>query len=259
MEFLERNFFQTTTAATATSNSSGLSDLLIRDPRYQFVTSGESTDGNKATVTVQFDETLTVSRIALVEHNLKAFTVFYNGNTANTFAMTSTSDTSVSDYASNSETSHFLRCNAVNCTSVSIDMDSTIVANQEKAIGWLLISNPLTTFQGRVPAAQDYQPIIKPKQVVHELSDGSSRSQVVDRKFAANLSLNFASTALRNELRAVFDLHNSFVFVPFGTTTAWDTIIYPVIWANDFEFEAFSDNNSAGGRSGSIRLLETTP
>lgn len=257
MEFLRKNLFNTTTGIVVNSNTSTVANLFVRDTRYQYVSDGLNVDDTVATLRINFGETQSVSRIALLGHNLKKFRVYYNGATANTFNLTTTCNTTVSNYSTNSETAVFLTCEAVDCTSVSIDMYSTIVANQNKAIGWMVVSNVLSDLDGRVPSAQGYRPSLTPKEVVHELSDGSFRNQVVDRKFSATISLDFIDESLKSELKSVFDLHDDFIFAAFPTTTGWDEVIFPCIWRGPFEFYEVTDNAASSGYSGSIRLLET--
>lgn len=136
-------------------------------------------------------------------------------------------------------------------------MYSTMVANQDKAIGWLVVSNVLSDLDGRIPPAQGYKPTFTPKEIIHEMSDGSFRNQVVDRKFSASLSLDFIDTSLKNELKSVFDLHDDFIFAAFPTSTGWDEVIFPCIWRGAFEFHEVTDNALSSGFSGTIRLLET--
>jgi hypothetical protein len=259
MEFIRKSFIDTTTSIVVNSNTETAINLMLRDERYQYASDGLNVDGTVATIRINFAATQSVSRIALVGHNLKEFRVYYNGVTANTFNLTSTGATTVSYFTTNSETSTYLKAAAVDCTSVSIDMYQTIIANQNKAIGYLAVSNLLSDLDGRVPRAQNYRPLFTPKEVIHELSDGSFRSQVIDRKFSANISLDFVEEAAKNEIKAVFDLHDDFIFAAFPTTTGWDEVIFPCIWKGPFEFHEVTDNAISAGYSGSIRLLETTP
>lgn len=260
MEFIRKNLFDTTTQAVVNSNTATVENLLTRDLRFQYVSDGLASDaGTNATLRINFNETLTISRIALMGMNLRGFILYYNGLTANTFAMTTTAATTVSEFSSNSETSMYLTVTPQACTSVSLDMRTTQVANQNKAVGYMVISNVLSDLDTRVPPAQKYSPVFSPKEVVHELSDGSFRTQVVDRKFSADVSLDFVDTALRTELKSVFDLHDDFIFTAFGTTTGWDEMIFPCVWQGPFDFNTYSDNAAASGFSGRIRLLETRP
>jgi hypothetical protein len=259
VEFINKNYFDTTTKAVVNSATATVENLMLRDVRFQYVSSGFNNDLTNTTIVINFDETQTVSRIALLETNIKDFTIYYNGVTANTFSLTATGATTVSDFSSNSESSLYLSATPVACTSLSIDILATQVANQEKAIGYLGISRVLSNLDGRVPSAQKYRPRFEPKQVIHELADGSYRSQVFDRKYSVDLGLDFLSDSATSDLKSVFDLHDDFIFVAFPTTTSWDEVIFPCIWANGFDFEEFTDNAAASGHSGSIRLLETRP
>ena len=259
MEFLNRNYIQTTTSVVVNSNTTTVENLLLRDIRFQYISDGFSNDATISTMRINFDETLSVSRIALVGHNLKSFTIFYNGLTANTFSLTSTGSTISSDFSTNSETSIYLSATPVDCTSVSIDMKSTILPNQDKAIGYLVISRVLSNLGGRVPSAQRYKPLIRPKEYLHELSDGSFRKQVIEEKHSANIQLDFVTESTRDEIKTVFDLHEDFIFVAFPTTTSWDKIIFPCIWTGDFNFYEATDNAISAGFVGTMKLLETRP
>lgn len=257
MELLRDNFANTTTQFTVSDNTATIEDILTRSTRFQYFTSQFANDNTTASIKISFDETLTIDRIALVGHNLKDFTLFYDGSTANTFNLTATANTSTSDYNANSDTSHFFRFPAVDATSVSIDMKSTIVANENKVVGYLVISEKLTDFDGRVPNARGYKPTFDTQAVVHRLSDGSTRIQTLDDNWDADLSFSFITTAVRDELKEIFDDHNELVFAPFGTTTGWDGTIFPCVWEGSFDFFRYSDNASDAGFSGRIRLKET--
>lgn len=258
MELLKANLYLTTTSIVVGSNTDGASFIMDPDTSFQYVTSGFNDDLTTASVTINFDETLTVSRIALVGMNLKGFDLFYNGATASTFALTTTGDTTTSQWSTNSETAIYMQATAVQCTSVTLDMKTTQSANAEKALGYFLISEEHVDFT-KIPAAKGYKPKINSTEVSHKLSDGSIRIQTVATKHAADVTIEYITTAFRDTLRTVFDLHDGMVFVPFGTTTSWNAIIYPCVWPSPFEFYKFSDNAPSAGFSGTIRLKETSP
>lgn len=257
MELLRRNYVNTSTQFVVNDNTSTAVNVLNPDTRFQYSSSNFANDLTTVTMRINFDETVTVDRIALVGHNLRAFTVFYNGVTANTLALTATSNTTTSDYSSNSATSHYFRFTPINCTSVSIDMKKTITADQNKYLGYLVISQKRTAFDGRVPSAENYLPMLEPKNVVHKLSDGGTRIQTLEDKWAAQISFDYVTKAARDELKEIFDDHEEVVFVPFGTTTGWDAVIFPCVWQGGFNFFQYSDNAADSGFSGSLTLLET--
>ena len=257
MDLLKQNLVNTTTQITVNSNTATVGNIFLRDTVFQYASDTFNDDDTTVTMTISFDVTTTVDRIALVDHNLKAFTVFYNGATANLFSLEATQDTTSSDFSNNSETSIYLKTDPVDVTSLTFDMKSTIVADQNKYIGYMVVSETRTTFSGRIPSSQQYNTKIDPKQIRHRLSNGGVRIQTIDEKHRANVSLDYITTESRDELREVYGEHLERVFVPFGTSSGWDGIIFPCVWAGDFTFYRYSDNASEAGFSGSMEFLET--
>lgn len=257
MEILRKNFVNTTTQFEVNSNTATVANVLNPDVRFQYASDSFANDATTVSMRVRFPQTTTVDRIALVGHNLKSFTIFYDGVTANTFNLTATSNTSTSDYVSNSSTSNFFQVTPVACTSVSIDMKSTITPNDNKALGYLVVSESMSNFDNRVPSAQNYNAVIDPQNVVHRLSDGGTRIQTLEDKWRASLSFDFLSASTRDNLKVIYDDHDEIIFVPFGTTTGWDAVIFPCVWNGSFDFYRHSDNSAEAGFSGSINLLET--
>lgn len=253
-EFLFKNHFNTSTMANV--NSSTISNILNREKTLQYITSGFNNDATTLTLTITFAQTQTVSRIALLNHNLRGFQIYYNGVTANTFALTTTSDTTTANYSSNSATSKYFTVPTTSVDSISIDMRTTVVANSEKAIGYLYIGTEHMQFD-RDPSAKDYKPVIDPEQISHKLSDGGTRLHTLSEKYATKISFNHISESFRDEFKTVYDLRDPFWFCPFGTTTAWDGVFFECIWEGDFNFYKFSDNATAAGFSGSMSLKET--
>jgi len=261
MDILSANFLNTTTQLTIDSGSLTQEFLFNRDKFRQYTSDGFNNDLTTSSITISFYETLTVSRLALIQTNLKSFDIFYNGVTANAFDITSTGSTSTSLFTSNSETSMYMRFTPVDCTSVTIDMKATQSADAEKAIGWLMISNPLVNFavDGRIPSAKNYKPSENPKQVVHKMSDGGIRLQTVATKRMAEIKFKYIDKSFRDKLKTVFDLSESFVFDAFGTMTGWtDEFIFEAVWPNKFDIFKFSDNAVGAGFTGNIKMLEVS-
>lgn len=257
MEFLYPNYINTTTQISVDSNTGVTYYLMVRNTEFQYASEQFNDDLTTTTITINFDSTQTVSRIALIEHNIKDYTVFYNGATANTFALSTTSDTTTTNYSANSGTSQYFKVTPVACTSVTFDLSKTMLPDNEKAIGYMYIGNQLLDFD-RIPSASDYTPRINPKQVVHQLSDGSQRLQTLDKKFSASIKLKHITQSFRDSLYSVYNTQSDFMFVEFGTTTGWNEIMYSVIWPGKFEFFKYSDNFVAAGYSGSIVLSESS-
>lgn len=257
MEFIKQNYVLTTTGVVVQSNTTTVEFLLDRSEIFQYASSGYNNDLTTTTITFNFDETLSVSRIALLSHNLKAFTIYYNGATASTFSMSTTSDTITSDYSTNSATSKYLVTTAVDCTSVSIDMKSTIVANSEKALGHIVISTSQLEFD-RLPQADNYNPVLVANNVEHTLSNGGTRIQTIDENWNIRIAYDHITESFRNNLKTTYDAHEEMIFVPFGTATGWsDKIIFPCVWSGAFNFYKYSDNAVSSGFSGSLTIKET--
>jgi|GEM_PF-5256337 len=253
MEFLKQNLINTTTQISLGSNTSLAENLFNPDRALQYFTDGFANDATTASITIRFDATQTVSRIALLEHNLESFRIYYNGATANTFNITGL--TTASDFLSNTSDNLYLKATPVDCTSVTIDMRTTITANTEKAIGHLVLSSLELEFPN--PNAAGYNPVLAPKQIVHQLSDGGTRIHVVREKWEAKLKFNSVTESERNSFRAVYDQYNPWLFVPFGTHTSWDGILFEAVWTNPFNFYRFVDENMNAGFRGDIDLKET--
>lgn len=255
-EFLSQNLINTTTQYVVDSNTVLVEQLLIRDITKQYISTGFNDDLTTTTITINFDATTAVDRVALLEHNLKGYTAYYNGATANTFALTTTAATTASDFSSNSETSQYFRTTSVNCTSVTFDLKTTQTANAEKAIGYIYLGT-LDLEWDRIPGAKDYKVKLAPKQVIHKLSDGGTRVQNIQDKWMVDIKFKNITKSFRDSLRTSYNSTDPMWFCPFGTTTSWDGVFFESVWEGPFDFYMYSDNAVSAGFSGSLRLRET--
>ncbi len=212
-------------------------------------------DLTTTSIVINFDSTTTVSRIGLLGINWKEFDVFYNGSTASTISL-SNADTTACNYSSNSDTSKYFKFSAINATSLSFEIKSTIVANSEKLLSFLHVSDIYFEF-GRVPSSNSYKPVLTPKQIVHTMGDGGTKVHNIARKQATDVGFKYLTFDQKNELKTIFDLQGLFSFAPFGTASGWDGILYEANWIGAFDFEKYSDNASVAGFTGNIKLRET--
>ena len=254
MEFLSQTYLETTTQITVNSNTITAELIIDPDVRIQYISDGFNNDLTTTSIRIAFDSTQSVSRIAMMEFNAKKFNVYYNGLTANAFTLTN--PTTTSQFTNNSATNLYMAASAVNCTSVTFDLYSTQVANAEKAIGFIYIGANELTFP-RIPNASSYTPVRDPKDFIHELSDGGTRRHVINTKWSINLKYQFLTESFRDSLRTIYDSLAPRVFVPFGTGTAWDGILFESNWVGNFDFYKYSDDAVSSGFSGSINLKET--
>jgi hypothetical protein len=254
MEFLSQTLLETTTQIVVNSNTVTAEFLMDPDVRYQYFSDAFNNDALTATIKINFDSTQTISRISLMEFNAKKFNVYYNGVTANAFTITN--PTTTTQFITNSATNLYLACTSVDVTSVSFDLYSTIVANSEKAVGYVYLGANQLTFP-RIPNASNYTPVRDPKEIIHELSDGGTRRQLIQTKWSTKIKFQYITESFRNSLKTIHESLNPFVYVPFGTGTSWDGILFESNWLGNFEFYKYSDDAVSSGFSGSIELKET--
>lgn len=255
MEFIKANLLNTTTQITVNSNTGTVSNLFNRDYLYQYYSDQLANDLTTSSITITFAATTAVSRIALIDTNFKEFSVFYNGLTASTFALTG-GDTTVSSYTGNADQYKYFRFSTLQVSSITINAKKTITADQEKLLGVLVISD-LEISLTKIPNAQAYKPRVVPKQVVHKLSDGGTRVNTVRRKLEANLNLDYVDSSQVDLLYDLYISNNEFNFCPFGTATGWNGFIFEAVWDGSFDFYEYSDNAASSGFSGKVSLKET--
>ncbi len=255
MEFLKANFLNTSTQIAVASNTSLASNIFTRDKFQQYYTEGDNSDLTSTSITITFDVTTSVSRLALMDMNFKEFYFFYNGATANSIALTA-ADTTTASYTGNADTNKFFRFSTIACTSITVVAKKTITADQEKLLGLFVISDLQVDLE-KIPNAQAYKPQVVPKQIVHTLSDGGTRIHTVRRKWNTAFSLEYVSQTQRDALFSLHDSSAEFNFCPFGTATGWDAILFEAVWIGAFQFYEFSDNNANVGFSGKVSLMET--
>ena len=76
-------------------------------------------------------------------------------------------------------------------------------------------------------------------------------------KWGVKIKYKYLTESFRNSLLAIYETLSPKVFVPFGTGTAWDGILFEANWIGNFDFYKYSDDAVSSGFSGSIDLKET--
>jgi len=242
-EFVTKNYLDTTTQVTlvSDSNTSTVINLFDRFSTKVYSTAGHTTS-TSATLRINFAATLSIERIALQNHNLKQFRVYYDGTTANVITLETGRDTSTSSWATNSATEHYLKFTAVNCTSISIQMDLAQTVDTNKKIGELWIG----ALQLRLdfnPDVTGYDPIIYSKQIRHEMSDGGISIYDIREKWRCKLKLRYRNDSITTSLRELYDAKDDFCAVPFPTGTTWNGDIFNVMWVGPWDGLRPSGNN----------------
>lgn len=253
MEILQTNYLNTSTMLTVPANTAAASRLFDKRPDRQYKTVGY-TGSTVGVITIDLVQTATVSRIILLNHNLKDFTIFYNGATANTLTLTSTCATTTTDWATNSETSIYLSFSPVAMTSLSIQMSATMANGDERAIGQIIIADQLYRFT-RNPDSGGYRPNVSAREISHTMSDGGSVTYFIRNKVNSKLTLKHYDDW--SALKDVYDDNKTVLFSPFPTGTAWDGDIFECNWTGGFKPLAYTTNIYNNGRDVDIDLKET--
>lgn len=243
MEFLKKNIFDTTTMAIITSGTATVEYAFDRNIELGYSTSGYNST-TSAVLSIELDETTTISHILLQNHNLKQFIVFYNSATAN----------SLGSFTTNSATSTYLSFASISVKTIQVQMDNTIDGSEEKSIGELVISERKIAFPYN-PAIDFFNPKIDRTQVKHIMPDGGTILFNIKNKYKATIGLRHITSSFYNSLLDIYDDADPIYFVPFPTSTSWDGKAYQCVWPGDFDFKF--GNNAKTTYSGNITLEET--
>src|SRR6185436_12297661 len=106
-----------------------------------------------------------------------------------------------------------------------LQLDSTIVAGEEKTVGELVVANRQLQFE-RNPSVRAWRPTVFRKQIEHQMPDGGTALFNIQDKYQAQLSWEFVTADFRDSLFDVFTAADPLYFVPFPTTTAWDGVAF---------------------------------
>jgi len=254
MLFLNQNYILTTTMITISAGAGGTitaENLFDNRKSTQFGSQGNNDDLTSTTITIELGETLTVSNVILLNHNLKDFSCTYD--TAGTAFNPPISETT------NSQTSNYYSVATVATTRINLIANKTNPANQEKKIGEFIISKLLYDFTSdRLPPAKAYKPDIFRKQVVHKMSDGGITLYNISEKFKAQFGFTFLPISSATILKSIYNSKEPFYFAPWETTTAWDGDIFECNWMGGYGLMEWSDNNIRNGYKGKITIQETS-
>ena len=257
MEFIKKSYFDTTTMLTLATGSLTAENMLYRDTVLQWKSENAGTDASTTSLVFDFGSTLSVSRIAVIGTNIKAFDIFYNGTTASTLDLTTTGGTTSSNWSTNSETSMYLTFATIQTQTLTFDLKQTQVADSQKAIGYVHISDTTLVFP-RIPSAKDYKPLYIAKEIGHKMSDGATRIQFIDTKFSTQIKFKYIEASFRDNLFDVWKTNSDLTFVGFGTQTSWDEVLHTVVWGGKFDFYKYADNSPSAGFTGKLLLKEAT-
>lgn len=256
MEFLSPNYVNTSTMLAVDSNTAGSSFLFDRRPQRKYFSAGFNDDLTTTSIRVSFPNTVTIDHIILQNINWKKFTI-WTGATATTFALTTTAGTIASAWTANAGTNLYLvLASTTAMTSMSIDVYSTQTANEEKAVGQLYVGSRLYQF-AKNPDIGGFDPVVHPKHIEHEMSDGGTIVYRIREKMYYTLSVKY-DTDFSTLKTNVYDLNSEIYFTPFPTCTSWNGDAYEVQWVGGFfAGKKPSQNYVQTGYDLKIKLEET--
>lgn len=244
MELLRENKLNTTTMLAVDSSTDTAAYLFNGNTALGYISDGYI--GNSVTtISISFSAATILSHVLIQHHNLKDFSVYYNGTTTN----------QLFTIAGNSDTSTYIEFASTTVSSIQLRMSDVMVSIDEKKVGELVLTERILTFE-RDPDVKDYDPKFNRAAIVHNMPDGGTKTYHVKDKFQIGMEWTYLSKAFRDDLRAVYNASRPVVFVETPTSTAWDGLAYEMSWIGDFNFH-YSSNIKGNGFSGSILLRES--
>ncbi len=252
MEFLERNYINTTTSVNASAGTSTVSYLFDRKLSTNYTAS--------PTVTIHFTINNTIDRIVFQEINLKAFTIKHVTGTS--LFLKSGSDTTTAEFSSNSSTSLYLVLGSITTVNTLTFIGSSAITGGLIQIGQMWMTKNIYELE-RNPEISDFDIARNRKEYKHKMAGGGTALYTIEEKyFEGRMSWDFISSSATTSLESVYDQKDGIVYVPFPTLTSdWTgqklAVAYEVVWHGDFRFDLQSDNDRGSGYSGAIRLDET--
>ena len=252
-KFLKQNFVNTTTAISVPVGTASVVNLIDRRRSTVWQTSGYS-GSTAVTIVWTPSTTQTVSRITLRNNNFEQFRIFYDGVTANVFSPDIIA-------TSNTASDLYFEFSTQAVASVTLQIDTTFPAGNEKELGELYIGDEWLEFPHN-PNSDNYNPIFYRKGLDQEMSDGGIVEYFLAKKFRAEMNIAFATETERDEFETVFDAHEPFDFIPypingFTTTSQWDGDQYEVVLTGDLDIFKVSSNVLGNGYNINLGIAET--
>ena len=241
---------------TVTPSVDRKANLFDRKERG-YKSSGYSSD-TLTTIIVDFGTSTGIDIIALQNNNL-ADLIIWDHMFGYVFSLTSNCPTSVSYWNSNTVSNLFLELTQPQTwTTIYIECGITSPKWDEKKLGELWFLENLYSFD-KLPDYTKYRPTLKTNNVIHKMSDGGVIQYKKDSTFKSTIQLDYVSDSCVESLREIYDMRDSFVFIPFPTGTGWNGEIYEVNWTNKFDFMRLNNSFQTGNNwKGTIHFTEVT-
>jgi len=138
-------------ASAAASSNTAAQNLCLGTNKYFKWQSSGSNDSTTETLVITLSSAVEISRLFLIDHNLKAFTVKYGAGAGSDFAgvtgLDEYSDSKIQLTACARDTSYF-QFTPVTTNRLILTMTTTQTANAQKYLNQFIVTNELGTLRG---------------------------------------------------------------------------------------------------------------
>jgi hypothetical protein len=248
-KFYTRSYVDSECTVTPSSGSDSKQKLFDRDNDSQWISSGENSDADEASVEIEFKQagatiSRTIDTIILVNHNLEdPIAEYWDGSAWQTFD-------SETDLTSGVAT--MLTRAAVSTERIRIRCSQTITADAEKRIGELLACEEELDLSDTVAQDLSAYEVTHAQRMAVELPliDGSLHRSVVRHspnrsdKYEARATLQFLTETQLEALRSLKASGQPFLWQPESTQRPDE--VYLVNWAGNFQYRYATGYKGAG-------------
>ena len=246
IDLSQSNVSITVTDSVATNTGQSFTDLLRNRSNNNGWSTTGSTDAASTTLVVDMTDSLPIDNILLVSHNLKAYTIkYWNGSAWTNFSTTIAETT-------NSATTTRHTFTSVSTSQIQIIITGTMVANADKRLAQLILTETLGTFT--VEPVVSRPRVSRNRKVSTSLSGRKKVFKSVDA-FSCNLKHDTVKLdADCDIIELLFNLYNPFlIWLCGGTITQFNyerqgyrlQDIFYVDIINDYEPEWINGNYNA--------------
>jgi hypothetical protein len=108
------------------------------------------------------------------------------------------------------------------------------------------------------PNFSDYLPTLSGRRQQKIMSDGGIKTYSIAEKFKASFRLNYVPPSVTSGIRDLYNSDNSYIFVPFATTTGWDGDAWEINFVGEYNLKQAANNDTSDPYyKGSIIIAET--
>ena len=150
IKFFERNKAMFVDGASANASSGNdLVKFILAQNVYRSWSSSGSSDSSTETITINLQNTKTINRLVLVDHNFKNYSITYNSGNQfnNVFNVKEETSSLIAEANYDLDTSYY-EFDSVSVNTIEITINTTQVANAEKTLNQILLTTEIGTFQG---------------------------------------------------------------------------------------------------------------